>query len=177
MGRVFTMVRGAAAVAAGLTISAPAAMATSAPVSAVIKHGIYKAVVVCPHWNGPAGGPAPLLAAPLEAKSANPRPGHLVPQPVYSPLVTCAITFFKDAPLSPPKSRRKGSAKNKGTMCPPDSGLMSARHPARLVRVCCADLRQAMRSPSSCLMLEAGFGGMARQVSRHEPVLHGHRHS
>lgn len=167
MGRVFTIVAGTVAVAAGLTMSTPAAMAKSTPVSAVIKHGIYKAIVVCPRWNGPKGGPAPLLAAPRAAKSANPKPGRLVPQPVYSPLVTCTVTFFKDAPGTLP-------SQDKTAKCSPASGVVFTRHPAQLARVCCADLRHVMGRASSCLVLDTGFGGMARQVSQHEPGLPRH---
>lgn len=159
---------GAAAVAAALSFNTPAALAKSGPVSTVIKHGIYKAIVVCPRWNGPAGGPAPLLAAP---RQVNPRPARNVPQPQYAPLVTCTVTFLKDGPAPLPKEKKKG----RGKACSPAGALMSAPLPARILRFSRPGRHQDMRSASSCVLIETGFGGMARHVSRHEPGARRHR--
>ena len=155
-------IMGAAVVVAGLSINTSAAMAKSSPVSAVIKHGIYKAIVVCPRWYGPVGGPAPLMDTP---RKAVPRAGRKAPQPLYAPLVTCTVTFLKDAPAPLPK----------GKACSPGSVLTSARLPARVVRLSRSGARQEMRFASTCVLIETGFGGMAPQVSRHEPAARRHR--
>jgi len=159
---------GAAVVAAALSFNAPAALAKPGPVSTVIKHGIYEAIVVCPRWNGPAGGPAPLLAAP---RQVNPTPARNVPQPQYAPLVTCTVTFLKDGPAPRPEDKEKGP----GKACSPVGALLSAQLPARIARFSRAGRHHDMRFTSSCVLIETGFGGMARHVSRHEPGARRHR--
>jgi hypothetical protein len=165
MSRFIALLTGTAAIAASVALSAAPAMAKSGPITEVTKHGIYKAVVTCPRWNGPSGGPAPILAAPHPpAKFADPKPGHVAPRPVYAPLVTCTVTFLKDGPGVTPM--RKAIFKS------------CAMPGHRAMPGCCSMYRHGHHRPHtgmrwtmpflpSCVVLETGFGGMARQVSHH----------
>lgn len=154
MNRFSVLLIGAAVVAASVTLSAAPSMAKSGPVTEVTKHGIYKTVVVCPRWVGPYAGPAPLLIAPdPPANAKDPKPGETVGQPTYSPLVTCTVTFLKDSPA------KKAHQKN------------CAVHWRGHMFACCTPHRHGRhRMSPSCLVLNTGFGGMARQVSRHVPA-------
>jgi hypothetical protein len=159
MGRVFTLLTGTVAAAAVLASSLVSpASAASGPVTQVTISGIYKSVVTCPRWVGPAGGPGPLLAA----KSANPAPARGVPQPTYAPIAQCSVVFLKDAPAKKMKARP----------CARGEFMLSPRH--RHARaVCCVRIHrlELMRLIPSCFVLNTGFGGMARQVTHHAPAV------
>lgn len=153
---------GAVAVALGLALSvvSPAA-ASSGPITQVTKSGIYKSVVTCPRWVGPMGGPVPLLAAPVIAKSVRPKPARGLPQPVYAPIARCTVVFLKDAPAVMPR---------KAHGCVRFAVMLAGRQ--HHVRGVCCIRRHGSRilRVRSCLVLDTGFGGMARQVSRHAPA-------
>jgi hypothetical protein len=159
MNRFSALLIGALVVAVSVTLGAAPSMAKtgpatkSGPVTLVTKHGIYKTVVTCPRWVGPYAGPAPLLAAPNPpATTKDPMPGDTIGQPTYSPLVTCTVTFLKDAPakLAPRKN--------------------CAVHWHGHMFACCTPHRHHRHRMGSCLVLNTGFGGMSWQVSRHVPA-------
>jgi len=178
MNRISALALAATATAASLILATAPAMAKSGPVTEVTKHGLYETVVKCPRWDGPAGGFEPLLAAPAVPKltkgpktSAGSHTGQAVR---YDPLVTCTVTFLKDPPVGAP--HKHGGAQS----CAHQNGkgrkikLMSVccgphRSGHSHMYACCPRLRQALPFWSSCAVLNTGFGGMARAVSRHEP--------
>jgi hypothetical protein len=153
MGRILALLASAAGLA--LSLVSPAAAAPG-PITQVTKHGIYKSVVTCPRWAGPVGGPVPLVEAPMI--KADPKPERNVPQPTYAPIATCTVTFLKDSPAV---------IVRKGRPCTRMVFVRSGRHFVR--GVCCARRHAVVSVQRACLVLNTGFGGMARQVSRHRP--------
>jgi hypothetical protein len=165
MNRFSALVTGIAAVAVGVAFSAAPAMAKSSPVTLVTKHGIYKTIVTCPRWIGPGSGPALLMAAPnLPASAQDPHTPSNVPQPTYSPLVTCKVTFYKDAPAKLPSAKKT-----------------CAIHWHHHMYACCYKFThhhgRRHRITAACLVLNTGFGGMAREVAHHTPAATAHSHT
>lgn len=175
MNRMSVLAIAVAAAIASLVLTTPAAWAKSGPggVTQVSRHGLYETVVTCPRWAWPAGGIQPLLAAPAVPKQTK---GPKVSGTVrttgsahYDPLVTCSVTFLKDPPSGPRhRSATARSCGHKGRMVLGCCGTRRSVHGH--MHLCCADLQGATVLMPTCVVLNTGFGGMARQVAGHSPA-------
>lgn len=149
MKRISALTVVAVTAAGSLLLGAAAASASSGPATEVAKSGQYESVVSCPHWGGGTSGLQPILNmpyAPSKAASSTPTSHKATVQndvAPFAPVVTCTVTFLKQAPVRPLTVREALVHADPGlTVGPAATAIAKACHRASAMHLapnsCCA---------------------------------------
>ncbi|MGD0558614.1 MAG: hypothetical protein ABSA93_27005 [Streptosporangiaceae bacterium] len=192
MKRISALTVVAVTAAGSLLLGAAAASASSGPATEVAKSGQYESVVSCPHWGAGSGSLQPILNlpyAPTKAASSTSTPHKATAQSgvaPFDPLVTCTVTFLKQAPGRPLTVREALVHADPGlTVGPAATAIAKACQRASAMHLapnsCCATSHsgkgRSRTTMYSCCGSTKAPGGRANYVCCTTPRsghLHGH---